>query len=50
MIQLRHRKHNPSSEQKSKIKLYIYIRKFTKYIHGTWSLRNILIIFGIKEK
>ncbi len=49
MIQLRHRKHNPSSEQKSKIKfLYIYIRKFTKYIK--WSLRNILIIFGIKEK
>jgi len=30
--------------------LYIYGRKFTKYIHGTWSLLNILVIFGIKEK
>ncbi len=24
--------------------------KFTKYLHGTWSLLNILMIFGIKEK
>ncbi len=29
---------------------YIYGRKFTKYLHGTWSLFNILMIFGIKEK
>ncbi len=25
---------------------YIYDRKFTKYLHGTWSLLNILMIFG----
>ncbi len=30
--------------------LYIYSRKFTKYIHGTLSLFNVLINFGIKEK
>ncbi len=24
--------------------------KCTKYLHGTWSLLNILMIFGIKEK
>ncbi len=29
---------------------YIYGRKFTKYLHGTWSLLNILMIFGVKEK
>ncbi len=29
---------------------YIYGRKFTKYLHGTWSLLNVLMIFGIKEK
>ncbi len=29
---------------------YIYGKKFTKYLHGTWSLLNILMIFGIKEK
>ncbi len=29
---------------------YIYGRKFTKYLHGTWFLLNILMIFGIKEK
>ncbi len=29
---------------------YIYGNKFTKYLHGTWSLLNILMIFGIKEK
>ncbi len=29
---------------------YIYSRRFTKYLHGTWSLLNILMIFGIKEK
>ncbi len=29
---------------------YIYSRKFTKYLCGTWSLLNVLMIFGIKEK
>ncbi len=29
---------------------YIYDKKFTKYLHGTWSLLNVLMIFGIKEK
>ncbi len=29
---------------------YINCRKFTKYIHGTWSLLNIQMIFGIKEQ
>ncbi len=29
---------------------YIYGRKCTKYLHGTWSFLNILMIFGIKEK
>ncbi len=29
--------------------LYIYGKKFTKYLNGTWSLLNILI-FGITEK
>ncbi len=29
---------------------YIYSRKFTKYLHGTWSLLNVLMIFAIKEK
>ncbi len=29
---------------------YIYGRKFTKYLHGTWYLLNILMSFGIKEK
>ncbi len=29
---------------------YIYSRTFTKYLHGTWSLIYILMIFGIKEK
>ncbi len=29
---------------------YIYGRKFTKYLHGTWSLLNVLMNFGIKEK
>ncbi len=28
--------------------LYIYGRKFTKYLNGTWSLLKILMIFGIK--
>ncbi len=28
---------------------YIYRRKFTKYLHWTWSLLNVMI-FGIKEK
>ncbi len=28
---------------------YIYGNTFSKYLHGTWSLLNILIIFGIKE-
>jgi len=30
--------------------IYIYRWKFAKYLHGTWSLLNILIIFGIKRK
>ncbi len=30
--------------------LYIYGKTFTKYLNGTWSLLNILMIFGIKEK
>ncbi len=30
--------------------LYIYGKKLTKYIHGTWSFHNVLMIFGIKEK
>ncbi len=30
--------------------VYIYGRKFTKYINGTWSLLNILMIFDIIEK
>ncbi len=29
--------------------LYICRKKFTKYLHGTWSLLNVLMIFGIKE-
>ncbi len=29
---------------------YIYCRKFIKYLHGTQSLLNILMIFGMKEK
>ncbi len=34
----------------SKIRFwYIYGRKFTKYLHGTWSLLNILMIFGKKK-
>ncbi len=27
---------------------YIYVKKCTKYLHGTWSLLNILMIFAIK--
>ncbi len=30
--------------------VYIYGKKCTKYLHGTWSLLNILMIFCIKEK
>ncbi len=37
------------TNQKNKF-WYIYSKKFTKYIHGTWSLLDVLIIFGIKEK
>jgi len=33
-----------------KIRFDIYGRKFTKYIHGIWSLLNIIMIFGIKGK
>ncbi len=33
-----------------KLSFYIYGRTFTKCIHGTYSLLNILMIFGIKEK
>ncbi len=29
---------------------YIYSRTFSKYLHGTWSLLNILMMFGIKQK
>ncbi len=29
---------------------YIYGKEFTKYLHRTWSLLNILMIFGITEK
>ncbi len=29
---------------------YIYGRIFAKYLHGTWFLLNILMIFDIKEK
>ncbi len=29
---------------------YIYGKTFIKYLHGTWSLPNILMIFGIKYK
>ncbi len=34
----------------TKISFDIYGRKCTKYLHGSWSLLNILMIFGIKEK
>ncbi len=30
--------------------IYIYSRTFTKYIHGTWSLLNVLMIFWHKRK
>ncbi len=30
-----------------KLSFNIYSMKFTKYLHGTWSLLNILMIFGI---
>ncbi len=33
-----------------KLSFDIYGRTFTKYFHGRWSLLNILMIFGIKEK
>ncbi len=33
-----------------KLSFCIYGREFTKYLHGTWSLLNVLMIFGIKEK
>jgi len=33
-----------------KLSFDIYDRTFTKYLLGTWSLLNILMIFGIKEK
>ncbi len=29
---------------------HMYGSKFTKYLHGTWSLLNILMIFDIKDK
>ncbi len=35
--------------QKLSFDIFIYGRKFTKYLHGTWSLLNILMIFGIKK-
>ncbi len=30
--------------------LYIYGKKCTKYLHGTWSLLNILLVFWHKRK
>ncbi len=33
-----------------KLRFDIYCRKFTKYLHGTWSLLNILMIFWHKRK
>ncbi len=33
-----------------KLSWYIYVSKFTKYLHGTWSLIKVLMIFCIKEK
>ncbi len=38
------------TNQKSKKFWFIYGKKFTKYLHGTWPLLNFLMIFGIKEK
>ncbi len=33
-----------------KLSFYIFtVKKFTKYLHGTWSLLNILMIFDIKK-
>ncbi len=32
-----------------KLSFNSYRRKITKYLHGTWSLLNILMIFGIKK-
>ncbi len=32
-----------------KFKFNIYGRKCTKYLHGTWSLLIVLMIFGIKK-
>ncbi len=34
---------------KNSFDLFI-VKHFTKYLHGTWSLPNILMIFGIKER
>ncbi len=33
-----------------KLSFDIWYRKFTSYLHGTWFLLHILMIFGIKEK
>ncbi len=33
-----------------KLSFDIFTVGFTKYLHGTWSLLNILMIFSIKEK
>ncbi len=50
-IQLFENLESEGAKKKSKIKfLNIYGSKFTKYLHGTWSLVNMLIIFNIKEK
>ncbi len=35
---------------KQKLSFDIYGKKCTKYLHGLWSLLNIPMIFGIKEK
>ncbi len=39
-----------SSKQCKKKFWYIYGKKFTKYLHGTIPLLNILMIFAMKEK
>ncbi len=37
------------TNQKLSFDLFM-VRTFTKYLHGAWFLRNILMILGIKEK
>ncbi len=49
-IQLFEYLESEGAKKKKKIKIDIYGEKFTKYLHGTWFLLNILTIFGMKEK